>query len=161
MPFELQLILRNFALLGGLLLLHVENKEASCYKMYAARAGLPLLVNRKSQQLMQLTGRILLALMYMTLFQHFTIFSFVLNLFGLILMVFVVMGYRTRSAALWLSLVLTGWNVTTNSWWFADGDTRDLLKYNCFHTLSVVGGLLMVVVLGPGDVSLERYKKQW
>ncbi|KAH8318077.1 hypothetical protein KR074_007118, partial [Drosophila pseudoananassae] len=161
-PLDLQLILRNFALLGGLLLLHVEEKQASCYRIYAARAGVPLLVNRRSQQLMQLTGRILLALMYLTLFQqYFTVVSIVLNSFGLILMAFVVMGYRTRSAALWLSLMLTGWNVCTNAWWFADGDSRDLLKYNCFHTLSVVGGLLMVVVLGPGDVSLERYKKQW
>ncbi|XP_017010030.2 surfeit locus protein 4 homolog [Drosophila takahashii] len=161
-PLQLKLLLRNFSLLGGLLLLHVENKEEVASRIYGAGAGLPFVVSRRSQHLMQLTGRILLALMYLTLFQqYFTIAAMVLNCFGLILMTFIVMGYRTRLAALCLSLVLTAWNVTTNAWWVADGDSRDLLKYNCFHTLSVVGGLLMVVVLGPGEVSLEQYKKQW
>ncbi|KAI8046761.1 surfeit locus protein 4 homolog [Drosophila gunungcola] len=161
-PLKLHLLLRNFSLLGGLLLLHVECKEAAVCRLYGAGAGLPFIVGQRSQQLMQLTGRILLALMYLTLFQqYFTIAAMILNCFGLILMTFVVMGYRTRLAALCLSLILTVWNVTTNAWWFAEGDTRDLLKYNCFHTLSVVGGLLMVVVLGPGEVSLEQYKKHW
>ncbi|KAH8295241.1 hypothetical protein KR018_009091 [Drosophila ironensis] len=161
-PWQLQLLLRNFSLLGGLLLLHVENKEAADFKIYGARAGVPLLVSRRPQQLMQLTGRVLLALMYLTLFQQYvTIASIVFNCFGLILMLLIVMGYRTRAAALWLSLILSVWNVATNAWWFAEGDRRDHLKYNCFHTLSVVGGLLMVVVLGPGKVSLEQYKKHW
>ncbi|XP_016983308.2 surfeit locus protein 4 homolog [Drosophila rhopaloa] len=161
-PLRLHLMLRNCSLLGGLLLLHVENKEAVASRIYGAGAGLPFLVGQRSQQLMQLTGRILLALMYLTLFQqYFTVAAMALNGFGLILMSSIVMGYRTRLAALCLSLILTMWNVTTNAWWLTDGDTRDLLKYNCFHTLSVVGGLLMVVVLGPGEVSLEQYKKQW
>ncbi|XP_017119909.1 surfeit locus protein 4 homolog [Drosophila elegans] len=161
-PLQMHLLLRNFSLLGGLLLLHVECKEAAVCRLYGAGAGLPFIVGQRSQQLMQLTGRILLALMYLTLFQQYlTIAAMILNCFGLILMAFVVMGYRTRLAALCLSLILTVWNVTTNAWWFAEGDTRDLLKYNCFHTLSVVGGLLMVVALGPGEVSLEQYKKHW
>ncbi|XP_017081774.2 surfeit locus protein 4 homolog [Drosophila eugracilis] len=161
-PLQLKLLLRNFSLLGGLLLLHVENKESVACRIYGAGAGLPLLVSRRAQHLMQLTGRILLALMYLTLFQqYFSIPAMVLNALGLILMSFIVIGYRTRLAALCLSLILTIWNVATNAWWFADGDSRDLLKYDCFHTLSVVGGLLMVVVLGPGEVSLEQYKKHW
>ncbi|XP_016962344.3 surfeit locus protein 4 homolog [Drosophila biarmipes] len=160
-PLQLKLLLRNFSLLGGLLLLHVENKEALVFRIYGAGAGLPFLVNRRSQHLMQLTGRILLALMYLTLFeQYFAIPAIILNCFGLILMACIVMGFRTRLAASCLALVLTVWNATTNAWWFDDGDSRDMLKYDFFHTLSVVGGLLMVVLLGPGKVSLEQYKKQ-
>ncbi|BFF90050.1 surfeit locus protein 4 homolog [Drosophila madeirensis] len=163
-PLQLEQLLRNFSLLGGLLLLLVEaNEAASCCRIYGARAGLPLLEERRrSQHLMQLTGRILLALMYLTVLQqYFGLAAVVLNSFGLLLMTLILLGYRTRPAALLLAIILSIWNMSVNAWWFAEGLERDFLKYNCFHTLSVVGGLLMVVVLGPGEVSLEQYKKHW
>ncbi|EDW84767.1 uncharacterized protein Dwil_GK18983 [Drosophila willistoni] len=160
MPVQLKLILRNFSLFGGLLLIHAEAKDLD--RIYNAGAGVPLLVNRRPQYLMQLTGRILLALMYLSLLQlHFGPLECILNAFGLTLMAFVVVGYRTRLAAFLLALILTIWNLYTNCWWLVEGYKMDYVKYNCFHTFSVVGGLLMVVVLGPGHVSLEQYKKRW
>lgn len=162
-PWQLNLLLRNFALLGGLLLLHVKTKEtADATRICGTGAGVPLLINRRPQHLMRLTGRVLLASMYFTLLRlEFHIAAVVLNVFGVVLMAFIVLGYRTRLAASVLALLLTLWNLYSNSWWFVHDNSRDLVKYNCFHTLSVVGGLLHVVVLGPGQVSLERYKKLW
>ncbi|KAM8703595.1 hypothetical protein ACLKA7_008249 [Drosophila subpalustris] len=162
-PWQLQLLLRSAALLGGLLLLHVETQEQRlCGTGAEAGAGVPLLVNRRPQHLMRLAGRALLACMYLTLLRfELCIPAVVLNSFGVMLMAFIVLGYRTRLAALTLALLLTLWNLFSNSWWLIHDASGDLFKYNCFHTLSVVGGLLHDAVLGPGQVSLEQYKKRW
>lgn len=162
-PWQLQLLLRNFALLGGLLLLHVETQETqAAARVVVAGAGLPRLINHRPQHLMRLTGRVLLACMYLTLLRlEWNLLAMILNGLGLLLMALIVLGYRTRPAALLLALILWLWNLYANAWWFVRDVHRDLFKYNHFHTLSVIGGLLMVVVLGPGKVSLEQYKKHW
>ncbi|EDV94795.1 GH22787 [Drosophila grimshawi] len=162
-PLQLQLLLRNFALLGGLLLLHVETQErAAAARICTTTAGVPLLINRRPQHLMRLTGRVLLACMYLTLLrQEIEVPALTLNSLGVVLMLMIVLGYRTRVAALLLAIILTVLNLYTNAWWFVEDSNSDLVKYNYFHSLSVVGGLLLVVVLGPGQVSLEQYKKQW
>lgn len=162
-PWQLQLLLRNFALLGGLLLLHVETQETdAAARVVVAGAGLPRLINHRPQHLMRLTGRVLLACMYLTLLRlELSLLALILNGLGLLLMALIVLGFRTRPAALLLALILMLWNLYANAWWFVHDASRDLSKYNHFHTLSVIGGLLMVVVLGPGKVSLEQYKKHW
>lgn len=163
-PWQLQLLLRNFALLGGLLLLHVDAQEtaAAGRNCAGAGAGVPLLINRRPQHLMRLAGRILLACMYLTLLRlRQGLATLAFNGLGLLLMALIVLGYRTRLAALTLALILILWNLYWHAWWLVHDPSRDVLKYYYFHTLSVVGGLLLLVVLGPGPVSLEQYKKHW
>lgn len=158
-----EFILRNIALLGGLLLLQVENLEtAAAARQNSDSAGVPQRINRRPQHL-KLTARLLLACMYLTLLRlESDPLAMAFDGLGMLLMALIVLGFRTRPAALLLALILILWNFYENSWWLVhDEDSQDFAKYNYFHTLSVVGGLLMLVVLGPGEVSLEQYKKEW
>jgi uncharacterized membrane protein YphA (DoxX/SURF4 family) len=87
----------------------------------------------------------------------------IVNFIGSVLFVFVAIGYKTKASALTLCLVLAVINVIGNDFWnlSPSDEAYDFLKYDFFQTMSVIGGLLFVVSLGPGGVSIEEYKKRW
>lgn len=79
-------------------------------------------------------------------------------------MFMVAIGYKTKLSACVLVVWLTILDCMHNSWWAVDPifkGHREHLKIQFFATLSVVGGLLMIIYLGPGGVSVDQYKKSW
>ena len=158
--WDMQFLFRNFALCGALLLVLAESKveDKSLF------AGVPSLGENKIKTYLQLAGRVLMVFMFLTLLKFDSSPSQMLqNLVGSILMVLVTVGYKTKLSALILVTWLNLLNFYFNAWWTipAHKPLRDFLKFDFFQTLSVVGGLLMVVVIGPGDASVDERKKNW
>lgn len=155
-----QPLCRNLALCGGLVLLLAES-SGEAKTMFA---GVPTAGGNQKQSYMQLAGRLLVIIMFLTLFHlEFSVFRIVVFLIGSGLMICVAIGYKTKLAALVLVIGLMLMNVTLNCFWFVPSNRimRDFMKYDFFQTLSVIGGLLYVVALGPGGVSLDEHKKEW
>uniref|UniRef100_A0A3P8Z917 Surfeit locus protein 4 n=1 Tax=Esox lucius TaxID=8010 RepID=A0A3P8Z917_ESOLU len=152
--------LRNLALGGGLLLLLAESRSEG-KSMFA---GVPSMGESSPKQYMQLGGRVLLVLMFMTLL-HFdpSFFSILQNMVGTALIILVAIGFKTKLAALTLVIWLLAINVYFNAFWTVPAykPMHDFLKYDFFQTTSVIGGLLLVVALGPGGVSMDEKKKEW
>ncbi|XP_041643617.1 surfeit 4, like isoform X1 [Cheilinus undulatus] len=154
-------LMRNMALSGGLLLLLAECRGEA----RSVFAGVPSLGHQSSpKNLLQLGGRVLLVLMFMTLL-HFdlSLISVLQNLVGTALIVLVAVGFKTKLAALTLSIWLLCINFTFNAFWSIPSEKpmHDFLKYDFFQTTSVIGGLLLVVAMGPGGVSMDEKKKEW
>lgn len=158
--WDVKFLLRNLALAGGVLLLLAEDRAEG----KSLFAGLPSLGENNPKQYMQLSGRILLVLMFLTLLRfEMDFFQMVQNLVGTALIILIAIGYKTKLSALVLVIWLSLLNVYFNAFWSipAYKPMRDFLKYDFFQTLSVIGGLLLVVAYGPGGVSMDEHKKKW
>jgi uncharacterized membrane protein YphA (DoxX/SURF4 family) len=158
--WNFQFLLRNLALIGALLLVLAESRVEG----KSLFAGVPSLGENKPKNVMQLAGRVLLAFMFITLIRfELSFFQVIQDLIGSTLMVLVTIGYKTKLSALILVLLLSCLNLYHNAWWAIPSynPVRDFLKYDFFQTLSVIGGLLMIVSLGPGGVSMDEHKKKW
>merc|ERR1712076_19890 len=158
--WDMQFLFRNLALVGALLLVLAESRSEG----KSLFPGVPNLGENKPKEMMQLIGRILLVFMFVTLLRFDTSPMQILqNVVGSILMILVTVGYKTKLSAFVLTLWLFVLNVYFNAFWTIDyrKPMRDFLKYDFFQTLSVIGGLLMLISLGPGGVSMDEHKKKW
>lgn len=157
---EPRFLLKNLALVGGLVLLIAEEKAQG----KSLFAGLPSMGEGSSKTYLQLGGRLMLVLMFLTLVRfNFSFFTIITDVLGGALVLLLAIGYKTKLASLVLAGLLTFLNFYFNNWWsFApDVSMRDFLKYDFFQMLSVIGGLLLVISLGPGGYSVDEHKKRW
>ena len=147
-------ILRNVSVIGGLLIAFSD----SIVQSKTTFGMLPELHNKdsKTKGFVLLTGRLLLVVLFVT-------FTFSKNWFTVLLViagtVCISVGFKTQLASVLLGLILAFYNITVNNYWFYDSAKRDLLKYEYFQNLSIIGGLLLVVSTGAGELSIDEKKK--
>ena len=151
--------LRNFALGGGLVLL-LADAQAQQKTIFA---GIPMIYDNKNREYMVLAGRVLIILMFITIIRfNFTLMNIIEIIIGGALITLVAVGYKTKLSALILAAALSVINLFLNPFWMYQATLlHDLHKYDFFQTVSVVGGLLFIVILGPGGVSVDEHKKNW
>jgi len=72
----------------------------------------------------------------------------------------VVIGFKARWSALILATSLGLSNLWMYPFWMVSGRARDFTKYYFFNTLSLMGGLLLLVSYGPGGLSMDHGSKK-
>jgi len=159
---------RSITLAGGFLLLiwsENERKQAEDYM------GLPQAERSAAADKLQLSGRLLLTFIF--LFQAIhgeqgglhsvltkpSFFNIVSSLFLLGLSLMVCVGFHTEWSSLVLGVVLFMSSVWMYPFWNVPDRLFDYYKYYFFQTLSVIGGLMLLTLHGPGGISLDGQKK--
>ncbi|KAG9299884.1 hypothetical protein G9A89_005413 [Geosiphon pyriformis] len=157
--FDLNFFLRNLSVIGGLLMVLSDafSKKKSLFP------GLPQLSETDRKTYFQLAGRVLLIFLFLGFIFNgeWTLTRLGVSVIGFIACIMVVVGFKAKWSATFLVLFLSIFNVFINNWWSVHHThpQRDFLKYDFFQTLSIMGGLLLLVNMGPGGISLDEKKK--
>eukprot|EP00002_Diphylleia_rotans_P034816 TRINITY_DN750_c0_g1_i1.p1 TRINITY_DN750_c0_g1~~TRINITY_DN750_c0_g1_i1.p1 ORF type:complete len:272 (+),score=74.59 TRINITY_DN750_c0_g1_i1:50-865(+) len=151
---------RNLSLLGGLLLLYVfvnveKERNANLAIFYN-------LADKKYENWMQLAGRLLLIFLTASvIYGELSISRIVFGILGGVLCLMVIVGFKTTFSAFLLIVFLAFANLIVHNFWTLDHkhQDREYQKYYFFQTTSVMGGLLLLVYLGPGKFSIDEKNK--
>jgi len=157
--FDLNFFLRNLSVIGGLLMVFSD----SMYTRKKVFAGLPSLSETDRKKYFLLAGRVLLIFLFIGFMirGEWSIIRFLVSLIGLAACGMVAVGFKAKWSAAFLVITLSIFNVFINNFWMVHSahPQRDFLKYDFFQTLSIVGGLILLVNMGPGGLSVDEKKK--
>lgn len=157
--YDLTFFSRMFSLVGGLLLVVSEVFAQEKRRM----PSLPEMDSKDRSQSVILAGRILIVVLFVShlLRTKWTFTAILINLVSTVSCVLLVVGYKTRFSASVLAIMLLIQNfVTANYWRFnSRNPQRDMLRFEYFQVLSIVGGLIMLVKLGAGRLSFDEKRK--
>ncbi len=70
--------------------------------------------------------------------------------------ILLVLGLKARWAALWLFLFLIPTTLVFHAFWGIDPKLAQMQQIHFLKNVAIMGGMLMVVALGPGRYSMDR-----
>ncbi|KAF2145646.1 uncharacterized protein K452DRAFT_349127 [Aplosporella prunicola CBS 121167] len=157
--FDLNFFLRNLSVMGGLLMVLSD----SWVRKRFVPAGLPQLDEKDRKMYFQLAGRVLLIFLFIGFVWSgdWGFWRVAVSILGFIACVMVVVGFKAKWSAIMLVVILSIFNVLVNNFWtlHPHHPHKDFAKYDFFQILSIVGGLLLLVNMGPGQFSVDEKKK--
>lgn len=157
--FDLNFFLRNLSVVGGLLMVLSD----SFHRKKFAFAGLPQIDEKDKKVYFQLAGRVLLVFLFLGFIfsGEWSVSRIIVSLVGLVACVMVIVGFKAKWSAVLLVVILSIFNVLINNFWtlHPHHPHRDFAKYDFFQILSIVGGLVLLVNMGPGQFSVDEKKK--
>ncbi|KAF2463368.1 SURF4-domain-containing protein [Lindgomyces ingoldianus] len=157
--FDLNFFLRNLSVMGGLLMVLSD----SWVRKKFAPAGLPQLDEKDRKMYFQLAGRILLIFLFVGFVFRgdWNFWRILVSIIGFGACVMVVVGFKAKWSAIMLVVILSIFNILVNNFWtlHPHHPHKDFAKYDFFQILSIVGGLLLLVNMGPGQFSVDEKKK--
>ncbi|KAJ3214233.1 hypothetical protein HDU67_001940 [Dinochytrium kinnereticum] len=160
--FDPSFLMRTLSVCGGLLMLLAD---AWSSKKRTIFAGLPSINETDRSTYLQLFGRILLVFLFMSFIfaGEITLARIVVALIAFVGCIMVVIGFKAKWSAWLLITFLSISNVVLNNWWSLHHNhpQRDFQKYDFFQNLSIMGGFLLLVNLGPGGISMDEKKKNF
>ncbi|KAI9801994.1 MAG: hypothetical protein M1825_003050 [Sarcosagium campestre] len=157
--FDLNFFLRNLSVMGGLLMVLSD----SWVRKRFAPAGLPQIDEKDRKMYFQLAGRVLLIFLFVgfVFAGDWSFWRVLVSCIGLVACVMVVVGFKAKWSAVMLVVILSIFNLLVNNFWtlHPHHPHKDFAKYDFFQILSIVGGLLLLVNMGPGQFSVDEKKK--
>jgi hypothetical protein len=156
--FDLNFFFRNLSVVGGLLMV-LSDSMAQRKQIFA---GLPSISETDRRKYFQLAGRVLLIFLFIGFVLHgeWSIVRVLFSLVGFVACVMVVVGFKARLSATFLVMVLSLMNLLINNFWSLHhtSPARDFARYDFFSTLSIMGGLVLLVSSGPGALAVDKKK---
>ncbi|KIW67238.1 hypothetical protein PV04_06503 [Phialophora macrospora] len=156
--FDLNFFLRNLSVIGGLLMVLGDS-----FVKKRVFAGLPTIDEKDKKMYIQLGGRVLLIFLFVGFIfaGEWSIWRVLVSLIGFVACVMVVVGFKAKLSAIILVLLLSVFNILVNNFWtlHKNHPHKDFAKYDFFQILSIMGGLLLLVNMGPGQLSVDEKKK--
>jgi hypothetical protein len=160
--WNMEFFFRNLAVIGALCLVGAEATDPAPTKGGLLDGNLDEEEDAETADILRLSGRILVSLMFVTLTRFDTVTRIIVEIIGVVLLACVVLGFKTRLSCVMLFILLNIENLTLNDFFMhsTDDNMHDFKKFNFFQALTVTGGLMMLVALGPGAVSFDGEVKK-
>lgn len=149
---RLRFLFRSMSIVGGLLMLIADARIREERNKISFDFGVDPL---KMATSIQFAGRIMLAVTCVQFYSHGYFFG-VLCTAG---SVAVILGFQTKYVSLAMTLLLFVSNLLAHNFWDVHEDDYDATIYFFFQDLSILGGFILLISLGPGGLSFDGKKK--